>query len=168
MSQATAESYPGTVTYSASSFLMNELVTSSNTAGRTSATLAQFDAPSQFILLGEGVRTALSAGATGNYEDTPDFNGNKISIWNMPYLFHRGSTQHMFNQYGSSNFKDAPFHKNGIVLAFLDGHVKYVTSDMGNPAPSLESKMPWCQYGNIPQADPNCTTQWNNSDSGLN
>ena len=46
------------------------------------------------------------------------------------------------------SFQGLPYHKDGIVTGYLDGHVKFIKCDFtGNTSASLQGRFPWERYG---------------------
>jgi prepilin-type N-terminal cleavage/methylation domain-containing protein len=141
----------------ATSFLMNYNSTTDAANGtdtRHPTKLAAYSSPANYILLLSGNRPNLNppAGRYGNAGT--DHNGHTASVWGEVYTpSASGVTVNSFGQCGTSGGNDAyaglPYHKDGIVLGFLDGHVKFVVADVKNPTGTLQARYPWEQYGEV-------------------
>ena len=150
----------------ATSWLMSFNATNgpNHTTGLTARTgrgLSEFTAPASFVLLISGKRS--------NYNTTPparwtgaavDHNGHSVSLWGGEYVqFASGTTEEMFDQCGPGasghpEWNGTPYHKDGAVFGFLDGHVKFYSVDPTNPAAVLEGKLPWHSSGYPNDQDP--------------
>lgn len=143
----------------ATSFLMSYyetfLIPGSNQ--RAAHILADFSTPSQFILLREGQRGTDGGAATG-YNVTDPF-GQTNSSWLAPYVERSpNDTTNLFNACGEGSLKKAglPYHKAGIIFAFLDGHVKFTALNTLHPTAYLNKYFPPCNYNRPNGDDPTC------------
>jgi len=147
---------------SATSFIMGYYETADSTATSHPVPLAlnQFTAPSQFILFKEGHRGYFGGTVARGY-GVPDHAGNNSTSWLGTYAEAvPNDTELMFNECGRDPFNKLglPFHKAGVIFAFLDGHVKFVAMDTKNPVGYLNANYPPCKYTNPNADDPACPT----------
>ena len=148
---------------SATSYLMNYTETNPGDGTHRSARkLGEFNSPANYILLLEGQRQNDNGSVTKDYQ-VPDHAGNLSTSWLATYVeFAPGNTEYLFNPCHESyhGADPTPYHKRGIILGFLDGHVKFVPTDIKNPAHSLEAKFSYCS-SMVPDANnPSCTSKW--------
>ncbi|BDI33132.1 hypothetical protein CCAX7_51830 [Capsulimonas corticalis] len=155
--------------YSASSYIMNDQITvgtanADGSSSRQSANLAAISAPSDFILLISGARTDAGGIDPSFWNGEPDHTGKSVSVWRLEHVLRHGGVHHVFNPCDQDGLQGLPFHKNGAVMSFLDGHVKFVTVSHGNASEQMEQKYPFCHTLAVPQDDPTCYTKWNGND----
>ena len=156
--------------YSATSFLMNDQITNGvglpdGTETRQSAAEAAISAPSDFILLITGTRRYNGGLDPSFYNGAPAHTGETITPWRLEHILLDGGVHHVFNPCNQDGLQNAPYHKNGAVIAFLDGHVKFVTVSHGQATKQMEQKYPFCHTLAVPQDDPTCYKTWNGNDN---
>lgn len=141
----------------ATSFLLNinsTLDPSTATDSRHSTALASYSSPANYILLMSGNRPNFHE-AAGRYVNAgADHSGHTASIWGEEYTTQAsGDTRHMFGQCGTAGGADElaglPFHKDGVIFGFLDGHVKFIVDNVTSPVGALEARYPNEQYGEV-------------------
>ncbi len=143
-------------TVAATSFLMNFSATKDPSGGgsRTPTVLAEYSSPASYIMLLTGNRPDFSSPNRYVGNTQKDHNGNSISIWGEEYVpYNVGVTTNFFDQCNRQSngadvyLKGLPYHKDGIVVGFLDGHVKFIVCDVKNPTGVLQSRYPYEKFG---------------------
>ena len=142
--------------YGATSFLMNSTATKPPANGndtRHPTKLAAFSSPANYILLMTGNRPNFNEAPNRYVGAGADHNGHPISIWGEEYVTAGpGEDEHLFNQckrvepefHGS-----IPYHKDGVIFGFLDGHAKFIPADPTGPTGYLEARFPFERYGEV-------------------
>ena len=146
---------------SATSFIMGYYETNGPVPGgiRTPTALNDYTSPSQFILLRDGQRGPYAGSGSRAY-GVPDHAGNTHTSWLGTYAENApNDTEFLFNQCSDSSIKPAglPYHPNGVIFAFLDGHVKFVALNVQGPTAYLNGNYPPCQYTRPYADDPSCS-----------
>ena len=147
---------------SATSFIMGYYETPVPSPGklRTANGLSAFTAPAQFILLREGIRGIFGGNATGH--NVPDHSGNRATTWLGTYVESvPNDAGVLFNPCSATNkaynAASLPFHKDGEIFLFLDGHVKFYTVNSQGPIGYLNANLPPCKYTRPDADDPSCS-----------
>ena len=145
---------------SASSFIMGYYETNAPSVGgiRSSHGLNDFTAPAQFILLREGARGVFGGASRGT--NVPDHNGNLSTSWLATYAESVPNDAEVLTNpcnIGVYSAAGIPFHKDGEIMLFLDGHVKFYSMNPQGPVGYLNGNLPACKY-TLPNADdPSCS-----------
>ena len=53
--------------------------------------------------------------------------------------------------------RGVPYHKDGEIMLFLDGHVKFYTVNAQGPLGYMNGTLPVCQYTRPDGDDPTCS-----------
>ena len=151
----------GTGKISATSFIMGYYETNNPPPGgaRTPHILADFTAPTQFILLREGVRGSFG-GSYSTGTNLADHNGNVSTSWLGTYVESvPNDVESMFNPCNLGTFSPAgiPYHKDGEIFLFLDGHVKFYTVNSQGPLGYMNGNLPACKYTRPNADDATCS-----------
>ncbi len=156
---------------SATSFIMGYYETNSASPGglRTPHAYNEFTSPTQFILLREGMRGAFGGQPLGT--NVADHAGNVSTSWLATYTEAApNDVGVMFNPCNSGVYAPSgiPYHKNGEIMLFLDGHVKFYSMNPQGPIGYLNGTLPACKY-TLPNADdPSCSLTTPPADGSVN
>jgi len=161
LSQTDIEAAPGSVgDYSATSFIMGYYETAVDANSLPMPTsVPQYSTPSQFILLRGGQRLNAGGSSSTNY-NVPDHAGNQNTSWLGTYAeVNPNDPEYMFNQCHNNTLAKAnlPYHPNGVIFEYLDGHVKFVNLNVTGPTAYLNGAYPPCQYTRPQGDDPTCS-----------
>ena len=129
----------------------------------------EFTAPAQFILLREGLRGIFGGNAVGH--NLPDHSGNIATTWLGTYVESiPNDVEVLFNPCKDAAYSPAslPFHKDGEIFLFLDGHVKFYTVNSQGPVGNLNANLPPCKYTRPNADDPSCTLTTPPADNFVN
>jgi len=149
--------------YSASSYLTNFNISDpyqdNGVQLRVSPPVSSYGEPSKFILIMNGQRPVVGGSGSGQrYKaNPPDHNGDTCSLWLGIYSqWSDGGAYALLNPGRLDAFSSVPHFKRGVIFGFLDSHVKFVTVNTNTARPdlSLESRYPWCTYGERASLDP--------------
>jgi len=150
----------GAAKISATSFIMGYYETNPPAVGsiRTPHSLNDFSAPAQFILLREGQR-GLNLGGVSRDFNVPDHAGNPSTSWLGAYVETTPNDVEVLTNpcnLGQLSGSGIPYHKNGEIMLFLDGHVKFYAMDPQGSLGYLNGTLPACKYTRPNADDPGC------------